>query len=555
MSKLFQKSLLTSPAVVGAALAMSGAALAAESPDVVETNVDAFDLTESLTIADTTDVAVDEASVGLVSAPEADITMASGSNSVDSFALASQSSSVDMLAMASGATSVDALAQINDYSSDVTQLAQVTRVSELSDVQPSDWAFQALRRLVEEYGCIEGYPNRTFRGNRAMTRYEFAAGLNACLDVVLQLIGSSNSPQDLSTVRRLQEEFQAELSTLRGRVDALEADVTELEANQFSTTTKLSGEVTAHLNAPIDSAFAGENPTFEYRARLNFDTSFTGEDRLRLRLQSGNNNDAAVGFPGGLADTANEGNDIVLNDAYYAFPVGDRLDIIVAGNSIVTDDFVTSTIVPFDGVSVGEAGKPLFYDFEMGGGSGIGGSYAITDNLVIDAGYSVASNAISNPEGQGIFGGGGQSYIAQLSYLSDNLINAGFAYLHGNEDPGSEATNTFAGLVNLDFGRFEVGGYAALHDQVGSSEESFSWQAGVSMPDLFVEGNTFGVYVGQAPSYEEDEPFFAEAYYEMELNEFLSITPAILYAEENTINSANVESSSVYGTIRAVFKF
>ena len=531
MSKLFQKSLLTSPAVVGAALAMSGAALAAESPELIETSAESLDLAESLDISDiaVSDVAI--APVGLVSAPEADI------------------------AMVSGSSSVDALAQISDYNNDVTQLAQVTRVSELSDVQPSDWAFTALRRLVEEYGCIEGYPNRTFRGNQAMTRYEFAAGLNACLDVVLQLIGSSSSPEDLSTVRRLQEEFQAELSTLRGRVDALEADVTELDANQFSTTTKLRGEVTAHLNAPIDQAFDGETPTFEYEGRLNFDTSFTGEDRLRLRFETGTNNGAAIGFPGGFADSSGGNNDIEFDDVYYTFPVGDRLDVIIAGNSILTDDFVTSTIVPFDGVSVGDAGGPLLYDFEMGGGSGIGASYVLTNNLVIDAGYSVDSEAIGDPDGQGIFGGGGQSYIGQISYLSGGLINAGFAYLHGNEEPGSDATNTFAGLVNLNFGRFEVGGYGALHDQVGSSEESFSWQAGVSVPDLFFEGNTFGVYVGQAPSYEEDEPFFAEAYYEMELNEFLSITPAILYAEENTFNSSRVDSSSVYGTVRAVFKF
>ncbi len=37
------------------------------------------------------------------------------------------------------------------------QLAQVTSVSELSDVQPSDWAFTALQRLVEEYGCLESH--------------------------------------------------------------------------------------------------------------------------------------------------------------------------------------------------------------------------------------------------------------------------------------------------------------------------------------------------------------------------------------------------------------
>ncbi|MEW5860313.1 MAG: iron uptake porin, partial [Cyanobacteriota bacterium] len=56
---------------------------------------------------------------------------------------------------------------------------QVTNVSQLQDVEPTDWAYEALRSLVERYGCIAGYPDGTFRGNRALSRYEFAAGLNA----------------------------------------------------------------------------------------------------------------------------------------------------------------------------------------------------------------------------------------------------------------------------------------------------------------------------------------------------------------------------------------
>ncbi|NEP46967.1 MAG: S-layer homology domain-containing protein, partial [Okeania sp. SIO2H7] len=72
-------------------------------------------------------------------------------------------------------------------------LEQVTSVSQLSDVEPTDWAFQALQSLVERYGCIAGYPDGTYRGNRAMTRYEFAAGLNACLDRVTELIAASTA--------------------------------------------------------------------------------------------------------------------------------------------------------------------------------------------------------------------------------------------------------------------------------------------------------------------------------------------------------------------------
>jgi hypothetical protein len=106
-------------------------------------------------------------------------------------------------------------------------IAQITSVSQLSDVQPTDWAFQALQSLVERYGCIAGYPDGTFRGNRALTRYEFAAGLNACLDRVNELIATATTQgvtrEDLVTLQRLQEEFATELVTLRGRVDTLEA--------------------------------------------------------------------------------------------------------------------------------------------------------------------------------------------------------------------------------------------------------------------------------------------------------------------------------------------
>ena len=153
------------------------------------------------------------------------------------------------LALASSATAqeADTLAQINEYANEGAGLSQVRSVNQLSDVKPTDWAYQALRSLVERYGCVAGYPDGTFRGNRAMTRYEAAALINACLDTVNELIASATADlatqEDLLVLQRLQEEFQAELATLRGRVDALEARTAELEANQFSTTTKLAGEV------------------------------------------------------------------------------------------------------------------------------------------------------------------------------------------------------------------------------------------------------------------------------------------------------------------------
>jgi hypothetical protein len=160
-------------------------------------------------------------------------------------------------------------------------------------VQPTDWAFQALQSLVERYGCITGYPDGTYRGDSALTRYKFAAGVNACLDRVNELIatGTANlvTRQDLATIQRLQEEFGTELATLRDRVDTVEAIAAQLEANQFSTTTKLGGEVITYLSDAFgENADPINNTNLGYRLRLDFNTSFTGKDRLRTRLQATN---------------------------------------------------------------------------------------------------------------------------------------------------------------------------------------------------------------------------------------------------------------------------
>ncbi|MFK8186274.1 MAG: iron uptake porin, partial [Phormidesmis sp.] len=435
------------------------------------------------------------------------------------------------------------------------QIAQVTSVSELSDVQPSDWAFTALQRLVEEYGCLEGYPDRTYRGNRALTRYEFAAGLNACLDVVLQLIGDN---AELDSIRRLQDEFAAELSTIRGRVDTIETDVAELEANQFSTTTKLRGQLDAHLVVPFNDADefvdgtallgpsapavagtgdgGGEeaDATFEYRARLNFDTSFTGEDRLRIRLQASDDAGSLANTESGLANQSGRRggleDNVGLDDVYYSFPIGDRIAGIVAANSIVTDDFVTSTIVPFDGPSVAGAGTPEFYGLYPGGSAlGVGFNIAFTDSLVLDLGYTTDSGNDNIADG-GIFNNA--SYIAQLNFLTDAILNAAITYIGATDAQIGDAEYSLAGLLNLDFGGFQVGGHYAVNEVEGGGNAD-SYMGGVAFADLFGIGNEFGIYGGISPSVSRD-PLLVEAYYQVNVNEYLTLTPAIIYADNDS---------------------
>ena len=92
---------------------------------------------------------------------------------------------------------------MSDYTDVANSEEQVTSITQFSDVYPTDWAYQALASLIERYGCVAGYPNGTFRGNRAMTRYD-AALLNACLDRITR-----------SQTRRLIKEFEKELAIIR----------------------------------------------------------------------------------------------------------------------------------------------------------------------------------------------------------------------------------------------------------------------------------------------------------------------------------------------------
>lgn len=264
----------------------------------------------------------------------------------------------------------------------VNSLSQLTSVSQLSDVQPTDWAFSALQSLVERYGCIQGYPNRTFQGNRPLTRYEFAAGLNACMSRINELIASATADtvqkNDLEVLKKLQEEFATELATLKGRIDSLEATVTKLEKQQFSTTTKLSGEAIFSV-----SGASGGEPNaddaqivFNNRVRLNLVTSFTGKDTLITGLQSYNftsrlgggdsigqvlfpNDNSVLGegqttlsyapqFPGYNPQTLTRGcgnNSVCLYKLLYITPLAKKFSLFAAPLVEVSDAY--PAIIPF----------------------------------------------------------------------------------------------------------------------------------------------------------------------------------------------------------------
>jgi len=445
------------------------------------------------------------------------------------------------------------------------QLAQVTSVSQLSDVMPSDWAFQALRNLVETYGCIQGYPDGTFKGGRSLSRYEFAAGLNACLDVMSVLISQSAvNPDDIAAIRRLQEEYQAELATLRGRVDALEAKTATLEAQQFSTTTKLHGQADFHLVMPFDKL---ETPTNQEtsvsvatRARLNFDTSLTGDDLLRIRLQ-GSQGNALLPFAGLNNASGGDYSTVSVNNFYYRFPVGKLADVTLSAVGMSGDDWVTSTIVPFGNYSVADPGGPRFYNdaSSTGNGAGIGVNFGLGSALAVDlgytAGYGIDGKGGAGSPAVGVLSAANQSYIAQLSFIPDGFLNAAATYIHsdsGDFNADTGAIDTFAGLLKLDFGGFFVAGHGAYSTYDGGND--FSWNAGVGFNDFLFEGSAAGIYAAGLPRYSDDaNPFLVEGYYSIPFSKYVTITPAVIYGDAKFGGTG--DSTGLWGALRATFTF
>jgi hypothetical protein len=404
---------------------------------------------------------------------------------------------------------IASLDQLNAYSNEgvvsANDAGQVTSVSQLSDVRPTDWAFQALQSLVERYGCIAGYPDRTYRGNRALTRYEFAAGLNACLDRVNELIAAATADlvkkEDLATLQKLQEQFAAELATIRGRVDALEARTTTLEKQQFSTTTKLQGEAIFSISgaqgddkairtsptgaalAPFGSPDVDDNTTFSNRVRLSLRTSFSGQDTLLTRIQARNITDFGVGSAASPGATGTNmarlsyegggasGNSAIVDKLFYRFPIGNGGNITI---DAINGEFYNNVnnfnpLLASDGQgSISRFGRfnPIYRQGGSPGnisGAGITANVPLGNALTLSLGY-LADEAQDPTGDRGVFSGSNAA-LAQLAFRFAPGAEVGFTYVRGYDRGGNVAVTSGTGsfLSNAPFG----GGVATTTDNFG----------------------------------------------------------------------------------------
>ncbi len=588
MSKLWFNSLLCSPVALGAALIASGnAAMAAD-----------------VTVAEQAPSAPAEA---LIAAPEAGISPVFSSTVEAPVKVASTPVETSVSSM-----DTSSLEQVNRYSREGRNTqAQVTSVSQLSDVRPTDWAFQALQSLVERYGCIVGYPDRTYRGNQALTRYEFAAGLNACLDRINELIAAATGDlvkkEDLDTIRKLQEEFAAELATLRGRVDSLEARTTTLEKQQFSTTTKLSGEAIFAITDEFGRG-GNNNTVFQDRVRLLLNTSFSGKDLLVTRLDAGNaelfnqpGNEGQQTF--NIGNTG--GNNVALGWLAYYFPIGEQGQVYIPAYAGLHYDYAPTSSGLMEGFDGGNGPLSVFAQrnpiYNIGGGTGIGVTLPLGP-LKISAGYMADNSNLPNgvgganvpTSGGGLFNGS-YSALGQVTFAPGDALSVSLTYVNayrkgglGIFDIGGGASVVGTGFDSLPglstkvnaFGvsaalkpspNFSINGFATYGradfqgDLLGEAE-FWSFGGGVAIADFGRKGSLLGIaggiqpylgntnrFLGPFSTFFNKKPVHLEAFYKFQVNDFISITPGVIWILNPA--QASFTNDVVIGTIRTTFTF
>jgi hypothetical protein len=495
-----------------------------------------------------------------------------------------------------------------DYDSEEessVDVVPITTVDELRDVFSTDWAYNALESLAENYQCLVGFEDFTYKGRKNLSRAEFAVMLSVCLEKIDRTL--QVKPQDLPTIERLRQEFMLDIALFRGKTDALQARIQDLEATQFSSTVKLNGSV----NFAVTGILAGEGETqavWQQRVNLDLIQSFTDKSRLKLRLTSGNGtipqladgNSAVVQSQQFFGDTDDR---LKITNLSYAFAVTDRLYLTASVIGGMHSDYIIAPINPFlDDNNAGTTTLSVFAQKNainsLGGGTGLGLVYQFDDSLLIGAGY-YAAEAFNASEGKGLFNGTHAAGI-KLRWQADENFTLGFSYQHGyfNEgdfvfdsngkvfgfapNVGTAAVNNtlarFATISNSYGGEFfwrvnphfGVGGWLGFADieaidakgtpRALGDGEIWNYALSFVFPDLGKEGNLGGIILGVQPylasftgngAIDDEIPLQLEIFYRYRLSDNIAVTSGSIWQIVPDHDSKDI----LTGTVRVNFSF
>ncbi len=428
-------------------------------------------------------------------------------------------------------------------------------VDQLADIQPTDWAYQALKSLVERYGVISGYTDNTFRGARSVTRHEFASALLATLDNLDRLTGDISEEflkSDAVVARRLQREFAQDLQELRLRTHLMEQRANRLQAQQFSPTTKLQGE---SIFAFTDGNQA--STTVISRTRLNLNTSFQGKDLLVTQLEVGNNGTDAIAKSqqenlnllgtdglianGGGLDIVGVKSGVRLRRLYYSFRPARDVEMVVGAKMSPRDFIDRNSYANNEGVDFSSSfflNNPLIVQNQIDGAGGAGVAivwHPDNSKLSWRSLYIAADADKTNGNSNGGLFGDRYQASMEVEYLASNNFSLKLQFtnaLVNNTDINAFGINAeYAFNQNTGiFTRLGFGSYQGFNTAIGEDLDlhPVTWALGVGFRNLLIPGSVAGIAVGQ--------PFVTsglgnatqtnfEVFYNLSLKENFSITP------------------------------
>lgn len=483
---------------------------------------------------------------------------------------------------------------LNTSAALANNIESIPSVSKLKNIHTKDWEYQALQSLAQRYNCTsqwqndETSPQVSDRSNSPITRYEFAVGLNNCLQ---KLDTITISQQDIIILQRLQQDFAQELARLTNKVAKLETNITQLESQQFSTTTKFNGQALFFLT----DSFGGEDnsqTTFGYRTRLIFDTSFSGKDLFRVRFENQDlpRLDDVTDTSLSRLSVDGDTDDLTeLSELSYTFPAGENTEILFGTAGVSLND-VGEVLNPFSSSSSGAVSRFARRDpatLRAPGGMGVGVRQEFNEKILAFAGYFVNNEDVADPQaGRGLFDSSA-SAIAQLVIEPEDELALAATYTRTYErtddvnlmgstgveeanepfEQNATTSDNFGLQANWEVtSGLEIGGWfgytQAQQQQNGDASATIlNGALTFAFPDLGAENNLGGIIIGIPPvisGHDDDDlitdeiPLHIEALYRIEVNDYIEITPGGFVI----FNPDTEDGNALWvGTVRTEFSF
>jgi hypothetical protein len=493
-----------------------------------------------------------------------------------------------------------------------TEIVPAATAPQSDEVTPTDRNAQILKSLNKKYQCGVEEIDKT------VSRSEFAGSVVTCLEALEAKIAKNPdeiSAADMAQLKEMTNNFLSEVSALNNRVEATEKKVAVLQnGSSFSTTSKLVGEVIVGLG--VLSGQTGRPATdtnggsivLSNRARLNFDASFNGKDRLRTRLESRNstpfNGAAAINGGTGTNTTrlgwdGDEGNSTNLSLLQYTLPVfnGSKLTIDATGSEYNENMYTFNPLLAAAGTgSFTRFGRfnPVYR--QSANGTGITLDHKFSNNFTGSIGYTTPPGIANNPaENAGIFGGN-YAALAQLRYQASPNLDLGLSYGRSYHSAGTGVTaatgsafanNPFNGLPTVanhySFSAssklspgFVLSGWVGLTNASAENGGSVTGNADIfnaaitaAFPDFGSKGNTLGFVLGIPPKvnsisssnpalagrFNPDSALHLEALYKVKLSDNIDITPGVLLVTSPESTSTVKRGSEFVGTVRTTLRF